>query len=126
MTGLSSPVAALLRLVSRVACLIVIASFAIFVIHQATDASNHQQNEVSGSATPGTPGFKSAALPTTNNNHKSAVHKVIDEASEQVTSPFSSITSGIDGQWGLQLANLALTLALYGFALSFLARALRD
>lgn len=122
-TGLSAPIAALLRLVSRVACLIVIASFAIFVVHQATDASNHQQNEVNSS---GPPTSATAQLPTTSPEHKSTAHKVIDEAAEQVTSPFSTITSGINDEWGLQLANLVLTLLLYGFALSFLARALRD
>jgi hypothetical protein len=122
-TGLSSPIAALLRLVSRVTCLIVIASFAIFVVHQATNASNHQQNEVGSSAAPGT---APATLPTTSSTHKSAVHKLIDEAAEQITSPFSSITSGIDSQWGVQLVDVVLTLLLYGFALSFLARALRD
>jgi predicted PurR-regulated permease PerM len=122
-TGLSSPVAALLRLISRLACLIVIASFAIFVAHQATNASNNQQNEVTSSGAPST---ASVTLPTTSNNHKSAAHKLIDEASEQVTSPFSAITSGINSQWGLQLADLVLTLLLYGFALSFLARALRN
>ncbi len=121
-TGLSSPIAALLRLVSRITCLIVIASFAIFVVHQATNASNHQQNEVNSSGPP----TGETTLPTSNPEHKSTVHKVIDEASEEVTSPFSTITSGIDSQWGLRLANLALTLALYGFLLSFLARALRD
>ncbi len=123
-TGLSSPIAALLRLVSRVTCLIVIASFAIFVVHQATNASNHQQNEVNSSGPPSA----ATSLPTTTpaTAHKSTAHKVIDEASEQITSPFSTITSGISSQWGLRMANLALTLILYGFLLSFLARALRD
>jgi predicted PurR-regulated permease PerM len=121
-TGLSSPIAALLRLVSRVACLIVLASFAIFVVHQATNASNHQQNEVNNS---GPASSATASLPTINSNQKSTAHRVIDEASEQITSPFSSITSGFNSQWGTQMADLALTLLLYGFGLSFLARALR-
>jgi hypothetical protein len=113
----------LLRLVSRVACLIVIASFAIFVVHQASDASNTQQNEVNGALAP------SAANPTlpTSSSHsrKSTAHRVIDEVSEKITSPFSAITSGTSNEWAIRGVDIVMTLLVYGFGLSFLARVLR-
>jgi hypothetical protein len=122
-TGLSSPIASLLRLVSRIACLIVIASFAIFVVHQATDASNHQQNELNSTLPPGS---TAATLPTNSNTtKKSTPHRVIDEVAEEITSPFHAITSGTSNQWAIQGVNLVMALLVWGFGLSFLARVLR-
>jgi hypothetical protein len=121
-TGLSSPVSGLLRLISRVACLIVIASFAIFVVHQAGDASNHQQNELN-SDLPST--SNGPVLPTSSGPHKSTIHRLIDEASEKLTSPFKAITSGSSSEWVIRGVNVVLALLLYGFGLGFLARVLR-
>jgi hypothetical protein len=103
--------------------LIVIASFAIFVVHQATDASNQQQNELNSGLPPGT---TAATLPTSSNtDHKSTAHRVIDEASDKITSPFKALTSGTSNLWAKHGVNLVMTLLIYGFGLSFLARVLR-
>jgi hypothetical protein len=122
-SGLSSQVAALIRLASRLICLIVIASFVIFVVHQASDASNTQQNEVNSS---GPPNSREAQLPTSSStDKKSTVHKAIDDASDEFTSPFHAVTSGSSNQWVIRGANLVLSLLVYGFGLGFLARVMR-
>ena len=41
-----SSITGLMRLASRVICLIVIAWFVVFVVNQTSSASTHQQNEV--------------------------------------------------------------------------------
>lgn len=115
---MSSSVAGLLRLVSRVACLIVIASFVIFAVNQTGKASTHQQEEINN-----TPIAEGAAVP--HPKHENEVHKVIDEASNKLTSPFSGLTSGTNSQWVKRGVNVILALLLYGFALGFLARVLR-
>jgi hypothetical protein len=113
-----SLIASLLRLASLVICLIVIASFAIFVVNQTSSASNHQQEEVTNghAVNPGSP---------SSSPHKSALHKAIDEASDELTSPFSGITSGSSSEWAIRVVNLALALIVYGFGLGFLARVIR-
>jgi hypothetical protein len=119
-----SSFAGLLRLASLVICLIVIASFTIFVVNQTSSASTHQQEELGGTpatttVTPGSP------PPKTQPPHKSTVHKTIDEASDGLTSPFSGITSGFSSQWAIRGIKLLLALVLYGFGLGFLARVIR-
>ena len=109
-----SLLAGLMRLASIAICLIVIASFAIFVVNQTSSASTHQQEEVSGKVT-------TQKSPT----HESSVHKTIDDASNELTSPFSGISSGWSSQWAIRGANLLLALIVYGFGLGFLARAVR-
>jgi hypothetical protein len=110
----------LLRLASRVICLIVIVSFALFALEQTSSASTHQQNELNESAPAG-----SRTTTTEKPKSKSALHKTIDEASSSLTSPFSGITAGWQNQWAIHGANLVLALLIYGFALGFLARMLR-
>lgn len=109
-----SLLAGLMRLASIVVCLIVIASFAIFVVNQTSSASTHQQEEVSGRVA-------TKKAPT----HESTAHKTIDEASNELTSPFSGISSGWSSQWAIRGVNLLLALIVYGFGLGFLARAVR-
>jgi hypothetical protein len=111
----------LLRLASRVICLIVIVSFAIFALEETSSASTHQQNEINESGPPGsaTPQKGSSA------KSKSAIHEAIDEASSSLTSPFSGVTAGWHSQWAIRGVLLALALLVYGFGLGFLARTLR-
>jgi hypothetical protein len=109
----------LLRLASRIICLIVIVSFALFALEQTSSASTNQQNEINEAA-PGGPAPKSSSP-----KGKSAVHETIDEASSSLTSPFSGVTAGWHNQWAIRGVNLVLALLLYGFALGFLARTLR-
>jgi hypothetical protein len=114
-SGASSSLASLLRLISWVICLIVLASFVIFVVEQTSSASTHQQEEVNEHSSPGAPAPK----------HEGTVHKKIDEASDFFTSPFAGIVSGSSSQWVIHLVKTALALLVYGFGLSYLARVIR-
>jgi hypothetical protein len=110
-----------LRLGSRIACLIVVVSFALFAIDEAGNASAHQQNEVNASAPAGTaPPPKS-----TKKKHESEIRTTIDEASSTITSPFNGVVAGIHNEWASRGVLLALALLVYGFGLGYLARMLR-
>ena len=119
-----SSIAGLLRLASVVICLIVIASFAIFALDQVSGASAHQQQELNGGSTrtanSGTP--QPLGTPSA---HESTLHKTLDEASNELTSPFSGVTAGSSSAWAVRGVDLLLALVVYGFGLGFLARVLR-
>ena len=116
--------ARLLRIASIATCLIVLASFMLFVVNQTSDASAHQQAVLNGSAPPvSTPGAPSS--PKASSSHVGSVHKVIDEASNTLTSPFKGVTAGSTSEWTVRGANLLLALVVYGFGIGFVARVLR-
>jgi len=111
-----SPFARLLRLASFVICAIVIASFATFAVQQTKTASGHQQEAL--------PGATKHAAPTTP-APEGSVHKALDEASDELTSPFAGLVSGSSSEWAIRGVKLLLALIVYGFGLSYLARVLR-
>jgi hypothetical protein len=114
-----SPLASALRLASFLLCLIVVASFVLFVVNQASSASTHQQ-EVLNSATITTGATSQRSRPA-----ESSARRTIDEASEAVTSPFSAAAEATSSQWLSRGINLLLALLVYGFGLAFLARVIR-
>jgi hypothetical protein len=120
-----SPLASALRLASFVLCLIVIASFALFAINETSNASAHQQQELNNAAPATAAGSSTAPAAWHTRSGKSSVRKVIDEASDAVTSPFSLATDATSSQWLIHAINLLLTLLIYGFGLAFLARVIR-
>ncbi len=115
------PLAAILRVASRIACVIVIASFAIFAVGQTSDASTHQQEELGGTTVAATAPTPTGTLPP----RESTVHRTIDEAASALTSPFSAITAGSSSQWLVQGVDLLMALLVYGFGLGYLARVIR-
>jgi predicted PurR-regulated permease PerM len=117
-----SPLASVLRLASVVLCLIVVASFVLFVVDQAGSASAHQQAELNQETT------------TTRETHPSgrwtsgssgSPRRTIDETAEAVTSPFTVATDATSNEWLSRGIALALTLIVYGFGLAFVARVIR-
>jgi hypothetical protein len=114
----TSLIVRLLRLASLVICAIVIASFAIFVINQTKSASARQTAAI---AEPGRVVGNSSGRSA----HESSAHKDIDEAAEQLTSPFAGVVSSSSSEWLIRGVKLLLALAVYGFGLGFLARVLR-
>ena len=120
-----------LRLASVVICLIVIASFTVFAVNQTSSASAHQQevlnNEVAKpSASAGSASHASGSSTASGSpSHESSVHEAIDDASNELTSPFSGVTAGSSSEWVIRSANLALALVVYGFGLGYLARVIR-
>ncbi|MGP0101616.1 MAG: hypothetical protein ACLPUT_08350 [Solirubrobacteraceae bacterium] len=104
-------------------CLIVIASFAIFVVNESKSASSRQTQAITGAPT-GTSAHAPGSAGTSSGG-ESSVHRTIDEASEELTSPFAGLVSGSSSEWVIRGVKLLLALAVYGFGLSYLARVLR-
>jgi hypothetical protein len=124
-SNVSSPVAAILRVASLTICLIVIASFLIFAIDETNGASNHQQAVLNGTASaPGAPSSAPASSAPTPPAKESGIHKAIDDAANELTSPFSGVTSK-SSEWMTRSVNTMLALLIYGFGLGYLARVLR-
>ena len=118
-----SSFAGVLRLASLVICVIVIAAFAVFAFDQVKGASAHQQRAVAA-GTPSNTNGEESSMSKTSPAQLSAPHRVLDEVSNSLTSPFSRITAGSSSAWATHGVNLLLTLILYGFGLGFLARGL--
>jgi hypothetical protein len=107
----------LLRIASFAICAIVIVSFMVFALDRTRTASKQQTQAISG-----TPATASTSAPAT---HENALHKAIEETSEQLTSPFAGVVSGAESEWASRGVKLLLALAVYGFGLGYLARMLR-
>ncbi|HTZ85578.1 MAG TPA: hypothetical protein VMB05_02825, partial [Solirubrobacteraceae bacterium] len=105
-------------------CLLVTASFVLFVVHDTSVASAHQQEVVNSGVPPGQP-LPGEGAPAKEPSSTGSARKTIDEVAEAVTSPFSAITSGWDSEWLKRGVLLLLTFAVYGFGLGFLARLIR-
>jgi hypothetical protein len=112
-----SAIVKLLRLASFVICLIVIVSFLLFALNRTGSASKHQTEAIATG--PSTTSSKSNST-----KHESGVRKAIDEASQKLTSPFAGVVSGSSSEWAIRGVKLLLALAVYGFGLSFIARAI--
>jgi hypothetical protein len=120
-----SPLAGALRLASFVLCLIVIASFALFAINQTSNASAHQQQELNEAAPAPAGGSSPGSATPRTHSGKSSARKVVDGASDAITSPFSAAADATSSEWLKHGINLLLTLLVYGFGLAFLARVIR-
>jgi hypothetical protein len=117
----------LLRLASIVICLIVAASFLVFAINQTKSASGEQQEALGGPSTSQSAGSanpNSGSAPNAK-HHENKLHKALDEASEELTSPFSGIVSSASSEWANRGIRLVLALLVYGFGLGYVARVLR-
>ena len=108
-----SSIVKLMRIASFLICMIVILSFGAFVLEKTTSASNHQQALVGGEET------------TSSGSHPSSVHRWLDEASTELTSPFAGVVSGTHSEWASRGGKLVLALIIYGFGLGYLARVVR-
>jgi hypothetical protein len=115
----------LIRFASIAICLIVIASFAVFAIDQTKNASGEQQAQLN-SEVPGAAHTSSSSPPApTKQKKENSFHKLLDEASNELTSPFAGVVSGSTSQWTIRGVKLLLALIVYGFGLGFVARVLR-
>lgn len=125
-----SSLTSLLRLASRVICLIVLVWFAVFVVDQTGAASAHQQNEViPGSAPVAGTAARTGAEPGAAEGGaagpakpEGTARRVLNETSDALTSPFAGAVSGLDSEWASHIVKTLLALLVYGFGLAFLAR----
>lgn len=106
--------ARILRLASIVICAIAALYFATFALDQTSSASSHQQAELNGTE-----------QPAAKSEHKSGLHKALDEAFGKLASPFSGVTSSTSGAWTIHIVDTLLVLIVYGFGLAFVARLLK-
>jgi hypothetical protein len=107
----------LLRLISLLCCAFVLVSFALFAIAQTSSASKGQADAISSGAVSGT-----AAKHKPIRDEKQP-RRIIDQVAEKLNSPWTGIVSTHD-IWIKHLIPTGVSLLVYGFALSFLARTL--
>jgi hypothetical protein len=123
-SDVSSSLASLLRLASWLICLLVAASFLVFVVDQTGSASTHQQNELRSLPSPAnTPAGAEPSTPAP--KHESTLHKTIDEGANVFTSPFSAVVADSHSQWVIRGVKTLLALLVFGLGLSYLARVIR-
>lgn len=115
----------LLRFASMALCLIVGVSFLLFVVNQTSNASAHQQRELSTETELPAASAPTTGAPNTTHAGQSSARKTIDEVARTIESPFASITNSWSSEWLRHSVLLLLSLAVYGFGLSFLARTIR-
>jgi hypothetical protein len=116
--------ASALRLASVALCLVVVASFTLFVVNQTGSASARQQ-ALLNNETSQAPASAAPDRSLSSRDAKGSLRKTIDEVSEAITSPFSFATDATSSEWLVRGIDLALALLVYGFALGFVARAIR-
>jgi cobalamin biosynthesis Mg chelatase CobN len=109
---------------SIVCCLIVIASFILFVVNQTHAASIQQRNEVTMGSAAGSSASRSstAGEAASAQARKGSVQRLIDEAAESLRSPFAGITSSSHSAWVIELAGTLLALLLYGVIVRYVMR----
>ncbi len=105
-------VSRILTAAAWICCVLVFASFALFVRDELAAGSEHQQQLIA--ATPA-----SAPVPTA--RPVGQPRRFIDGAAHVLVSPFEGIVA-TDSQWVLHGVTTGLALVLYGFGLGFLAR----
>jgi hypothetical protein len=96
----------------------VTASFVLFAINQAGEASNHQVEALRGTGRG--PSQKAGSA-----HSKPTLRTRIEELSEELTSPFSGVTGSSSSQWTIRGVKLLLTLLVFGIGAGFLTRVMR-
>jgi hypothetical protein len=95
-----------------VCCGLVLASFLLFALDQASGASKHQ---VAALTSP------SSATPKTTPAHPGEPRAFIDGAAKVLTGPFHSIIHP-DSTWTKRIFEMLCAMLVYGFGLGYLAR----
>jgi hypothetical protein len=113
--SLVNGLAGLVRVASWTACVIVLIAFILFATHQANDAATLQAADL-GSAS------AAAAHTKAIDARPSTIRQGITDASNTLTSPFHNVF-GTSNQWGMHVSQLLIAILLYGFGVSYLARA---
>ena len=111
----------LIRLVSIVASLLVVAGWGLFAIDEARSASATTTQEIQGRAASAT------SDPSPDQERaREAIHskprEAVDDANDVLLTPFASIASGSSDRWVRRSVPAALALLVYGLGLGFLAR----
>jgi hypothetical protein len=116
--------AGLLRFVSVVASLIVLLSFVMFAIDESRTASNASTRAIAGQAAAAEPD-PTAREETLRERAHSKPREAVDDADDILIKPFAWASEGSGSRWARKGVPTLLALLVYGFALGFLARAVR-
>jgi hypothetical protein len=116
--------AGLIRLVSIVASLVVLGSFALFAIDQSQAASNESSRVIAGEQA------TAAADPTPREEkQRERIHtkprEAVDDADDVLLKPFAWADSGTGSEWARRGVPTLLALLVYFFGLGYLARLIR-
>jgi len=107
---------ALLRLISIVCSLVLLASFVMFASDQAGDGS--KQTVATIAANDDT---QTAVKSDKPKEKHSGVRKAIDGASDKLTGPFQGVVA-TDSPWGKHISQSVLAFLVFGLGLGFVAR----
>jgi hypothetical protein len=112
------PIAATLRLASTVACLVIVASFAMWAADQGDAASQEQVARVQDGA-PFVPPVPLSGEKAREQRHGGAAEKVND-VSDVLVQPFADAGSGSTNEWVQHGIPVLLSLLAYGLLLRLL------
>ncbi len=116
--------AGLLRLVSVVASLIVLASFVMFAIDESRTASDASTRAIAGQVAAAAPD-PTAREETLREQAHSKPREAVDDVDDILLKPFAWAAEGSGSRWARKGVPTLLALLIYGFALGFVARAIR-
>ena len=110
-----------IKTVSVVACLLVVAGFGLFALDETRTASRQSQAEIAGqratrSVDP------SASQERARERAHGTVREAIDDSNDILLRPFAGIVASGADRWARRGVPAALALVVYGFGLGFLAR----
>ncbi len=116
-----------LRLISVVASVVVLLSFAAFAIDEARSGSQSSQAGISGTAyapLPDPAGYAdpSPAQERAREADHGAVREALDDADDVLLAPFAALTADNSSAWMRRSIPALVALAVYGFGLGFLSR----
>lgn len=111
--------ARIVRLASLGCCLVAVAWFVTFAVQQSSTAAAHQASEIYPSSPPVTQTTPPAPA------KEGELRETVNNAFNDISSPFSSVTSGSTSTWKVHIVDTLLALLIYGLGLGFLARVLR-
>jgi hypothetical protein len=123
-----SPIAAVVRWASIIACAFVTLSFLYFAVNQTSNASQNQVNAISGAA--GVKAENATKVPNpppaverVREQENSKFHEFVDDVDDVLVSPFTGIVDSTN-IWVRRLVPLGLALLIYGIGGQYLARAM--
>ncbi len=107
--------AQLLRLISLLCCAFVLVSFLLFAVAQTSSASKGQANAITSGQVAG------SDADTKPVSREKQPRRFIDQVAQKLNSPWNGVVSTTD-KWVAHLIPTAISLLVYGFLLSFVAR----
>jgi hypothetical protein len=108
---------ALLRLISILCSLVLLASFAMFASDQAGDGSKQTVAQISANDE----SAPAAAKPAAPKEKHGPVREAIDGVNDKLVGPFKGV-AGSDSPWARHISQSVLAFLVFGLGVGFLAR----